>query len=149
MIDYELSPDIAATRDQLHMLAEHAMRPIARDYDEREHEKPWDFINMMWQLSKNSGIGPGREKDKKEKSADAERNLRTCVAVEELSWGDAGLYLAMPGPGLGGAAVMAAGTPQPKTSIVPPLFTVTGPAPNTAIPLFAFTVPPLMMVPPV
>ena len=30
MIDYELSPDIAATREQLHMLAEHAMRPIAR-----------------------------------------------------------------------------------------------------------------------
>ena len=114
MIDYELSPDIAATRDQLHMLAEHAMRPIARDYDEREHEKPWDFINMMWQLSKNSGIGPGATKDKKEKSVDGERNLRTCVAVEELSWGDAGLYLAMPGPGLGGAAVMAAGTPEQK-----------------------------------
>lgn len=114
MIDYELSPDIAATRDQLHMVAEHAMRPIARDFDEREHEKPWDFINMMWQLSKNSGIGPGASKDKKEKSVDAERNLRTCVAVEELSWGDAGLYLAMPGPGLGGAAVMAAGTPAQK-----------------------------------
>jgi acyl-CoA dehydrogenase len=114
MIDYELSPDIAATRDQLHMLAEHAMRPIARDYDEREHEKPWDFINMMWQLSKNSGIGPGASKDKKDRTVDGERNLRTCVAVEELSWGDAGLYLAMPGPGLGGAAVMAAGTPEQK-----------------------------------
>src|SRR6185369_9216148 len=101
-------------REQLHMLAEHAMRPIARHYDENEHEKPWDFINMMWQLSKNSGIGPGREKDKKERTVDAERNLRTVVAVEELSWGDAGLYLAMPGPGLGGAAVMAAGTAEQK-----------------------------------
>ncbi len=114
MIDYELSPDIASTRDQLHMLAEHAMRPIARHYDEQEHEKPWDFINMMWQLSKNSGIGPGASKDKKDRTVDSERNLRTVVAVEELSWGDAGLYLAMPGPGLGGAAVMAAGTPAQK-----------------------------------
>ena len=114
MIDYELSPDIAATREQLHMVAEHAMRPIARDFDEREHEKPWDFINMMWQLSKNSGIGPGASKDKKEQSVDAERYLRIVVAVEELSWGDAGLYLAMPGPGLGGAAVMAVGTPDQK-----------------------------------
>mgnify|MGYP001229588498 FL=1 len=114
MIDYELSPDLAAMREQLHMVAEHAMRPIARDFDEREHEKPWDFINMMWQLSKNSGIGPGASKDKKERSVDAERNLRTVVAVEELSWGDAGLYLAMPGPGLGGAAVMAVGTPDQK-----------------------------------
>ena len=102
MIDYELSPDLAAMREQLHMVAEHAMRPIARDFDEREHEKPWDFINMMWQLSRNSGIGPGASKDKKEQSVDAERYLRIVVAVEELSWGDAGLYLAMPGPGLGG-----------------------------------------------
>jgi acyl-CoA dehydrogenase len=119
MIDFELSPDIAATYDQLHMLAEHAMRPIAREYDEREHEKPWDFINMMWQLSRSSGIGPGASKDKdaKDKGAapvDRERNLRTVVAVEELSWGDAGLYLAIPGPGLGGAAVMAVGTPDQK-----------------------------------
>jgi acyl-CoA dehydrogenase len=113
MVDYELSPDIAITREQLHMLAENAMRPIAREYDEREHEKPWDFINMMWQLSKSSGIGPGATKDPKQK-ADGERNLRTVVAVEELSWGDAGLYLAIPGPGLGGAAVMAVGTPEQK-----------------------------------
>ncbi|HEY2387308.1 MAG TPA: acyl-CoA dehydrogenase family protein [Candidatus Binatia bacterium] len=119
MIDFELSPDIASTYEQLHMLAEHAMRPIAREYDEREHEKPWDFINMMWQLSRSSGIGPGASKDKdaKDKGAaavDRERNLRTVVAVEELSWGDAGLYLAIPGPGLGGAAVMAVGTPDQK-----------------------------------
>ena len=119
MIDFELSPDIAATYEQLHMLAEHAMRPIAREYDEREHEKPWDFINMMWQLSRSSGIGPGASKDKdaKDKGApavDRERNLRTVVAVEELSWGDAGLYLSIPGPGLGGAAVMAVGTPDQK-----------------------------------
>ena len=114
MIDYELSPDLAAMREQLHMVAEHAMRPIARDFDEREHEKPWDFINMMWQLSRNSGIGPGASKDKKEPSVDTERYLRIVVAVEELSWGDAGLYLAMPGPGLGGAAVMAVGTPDQK-----------------------------------
>jgi len=115
MIDFELSPDIAATYEQLHMLAEHAMRPIAREYDEREHEKPWDFINMMWQLSRSSGIGPGASKDKeKGATVDSERNLRTCVAVEELSGGDAGLYLAIPGPGLGGAAVMAVGTPDQK-----------------------------------
>ena len=113
MIDFELSPDIAATYEQLHMLAEHAMRPIAREYDEREHEKPWDFINMMWQLSRSSGIGPGASKEKGA-PVDSERNLRTCVAVEELSWGDAGLYLAIPGPGLGGAAVMAVGTPDQK-----------------------------------
>ena len=34
--------------------------------------------------------------------------------VEELCWGDAGLYSAIPGPGLGGAAVRAAGTPEQR-----------------------------------
>ena len=43
MIDFELSPDIERTRQMIHMVAESAMRPIAREYDEREHEKPWDF----------------------------------------------------------------------------------------------------------
>ena len=120
MVDFELSPEIMAQREQLHMLAEHAMRPIAREYDEREHEKPWDFINMMWQLSKASDIGPGKEgkQDGKKKAVDSNRNLRTVIAVEELSWGDAGLYLSIPGPGLGGAAVQAVGTPEQKERVL-------------------------------
>ena len=35
-----------------------------------------------------------------------------CIQVEELCWGDAGLYLRMPTPALGGSAVGAAGTPE-------------------------------------
>jgi acyl-CoA dehydrogenase len=37
-----------------------------------------------------------------------------AVVIEELSWGDAGLYLSIPNSGLGGAAVTAAGTPEQK-----------------------------------
>jgi acyl-CoA dehydrogenase len=37
-----------------------------------------------------------------------------CVSVEELCWGDVGLYLSIPNSGLGGAAVAAAGTPEQK-----------------------------------
>ena len=36
------------------------------------------------------------------------------LSTEELCWGDAGLYLSTPNSGLGGAAVMAAGTPEQK-----------------------------------
>ena len=118
MVDFELSPTLAATRQQTHMLAEHAMRPIGRHYDENEHEKPWDFINTAWQIAKSSGIVAGRDqKEKREKASKAEpdeRGLRIVIAVEELSWGDAGLYLCIPGPGLGGAAVMSVGTPEQK-----------------------------------
>ena len=51
MIDLELSEGIQIQRQMVHAVAEQAMRPIAREYDEREHEKPWDFLSMMWQVS--------------------------------------------------------------------------------------------------
>jgi len=114
MIDFELQEEIVTARDTIHMVAEQAMRPISREYDEREHEKPWDFLNMMWVASQASNpvtFGDGR---KKEKDGASFRNLQSAVTIEELSWGDAGLYLSIPNPGLGGAAVAAAGTPEQK-----------------------------------
>src|SRR5437870_4379825 len=109
MIDFELSEGVQIQRQMVHAVAEQAMRPIAREYDEREHEKPWDFLNMMWQVSSGNPVAGAEKKPREERS---ERNLAMCVAIEELSWGDAGLYLAIPNTGLGGAAVAAAGTPE-------------------------------------
>src|SRR5213592_3503965 len=111
MIDFELSESIQTQRQMVHAVAEQAMRPIAREYDEREHEKPWDFLNMMWQVSSGNPVAGAEKKPREERS---ERNLAMCVAIEELSWGDAGLYLSIPNTGLGGAAVAAAGTPEQK-----------------------------------
>ena len=53
MVDFELSPELAATREQMHMLAEHGMRPIAREYDENEHGEPRQFWETMWQASQS------------------------------------------------------------------------------------------------
>ena len=116
MIDFELSDGMKTMQTMIHMMAEQAMRPISREYDEREHEKPWDFLNMMWNVSRGSSMtGDGPEKgDKKERKAPSEQNLGMCVTVEELCWGDVGLYLSIPNAGLGGAAVAAAGTPEQK-----------------------------------
>lgn len=115
MIDFELPKEIQQVRDMVHMVAENAMRPIAREYDEREHEKPWDFLNMMWQASQNANAVPFGGDGRKEKtSRNSARNLQAVVTIEELSWGDAGLYLSIPNPGLGGAAVAAAGTPEQR-----------------------------------
>ncbi len=113
MIDFELSPEIERSKQMIHMLAESAMRPIAREYDEREHEKPWDFLNMMWTASQATNpvtFGDGRKKD----AGPSVRNVMSAVTIEELSWGDAGLYLSIPNAGLGGAAVAAAGTPEQR-----------------------------------
>jgi acyl-CoA dehydrogenase len=120
MIDFELQPEIENTRSMIHMLAEQAMRPISREYDEREHEKPWDFLKLMWGASQTANpvsFGEGR---KKEKEGPSSRNLMSSVTIEELSWGDAGLYLSIPNPGLGGAAVAAAGTPEQKQRFLAP-----------------------------
>jgi acyl-CoA dehydrogenase len=115
MIDFELPPEVERTKEMIHMLAEQAMRPIAREYDEREHEKPWDFLTTMWQASQASPVTFGGDgKKDKEKSAPSTRHLTSAVSIEELSWGDAGLYLSIPNPGLGGAAVAAAGTPEQR-----------------------------------
>ena len=115
MIDFSLSPETENTRNMIHMMAESTMRPIAREYDEREHEKPMEWLNMMWNASKGLiSLGDGEKKPTKGERKPSERQLRTAVLIEELSWGDAGLYLSIPNSGLGGAAVMAAGTAEQR-----------------------------------
>ena len=125
MIEFKLSNAVERMQQITHAVAEGMMRPISREYDEREHEKPWDFIRTMWNVSKDNPIGGKRAKggngaapEAESEAADGnehnERNLGMCVSVEELSWGDAGLYLSIPNAGLGGAAVNAAGTPEQR-----------------------------------
>jgi len=123
MIDFEISPRIKGTKNMVHMFAESAIRPIARQYDEQEHEKPWDLLKMM-QKFMGGGIGGalGTEEKKKEEKPEGEpkekkpreTNLAGAITVEEVFWGDAGIALSIPGPGLGGAAVQASGTPEQK-----------------------------------
>ena len=114
-MDFALSDKAEERKAFMHMIAESLMRPISRQYDEEEHTEPWDFFNAMWEGSKDTTeaahIGGKAEK----RSGPSERNLIAAVQNEELSWGDAGLYLSLPHPGLGGAAVTAVGTSEQKT----------------------------------
>src|SRR5262245_51195889 len=123
MIDFSLSSATDNSRRMVHMVAENTMRPISREYDEREHEKPTEWLDMMWNVSQGSAVTFGGSSEKKEGKRGAssgkdgghsERFLNSAVSIEELSWGDAGLYLSIPNPGLGGAAVAAAGTPDQR-----------------------------------
>ena len=129
MIDFELEPAVRAQLKIYHAVAENMMRPISREYDEHEHEKPWQFYETMWLAAQTLGPGTAPAKDdtagkgaglKNGDEADQSdgrqklRNLYTCLSTEELCWGDAGLFLSIPNPGLGGAAVAAAGTPEQK-----------------------------------
>ncbi len=120
MIDFEQSPKIRATKNMIHMFADGAIRPVARQYDEQEHEKPRELFKMVQQVMKGGlgGMGGGDKKkdeggEKKEKKP-SEAQMMNSITVEEIFWGDAGIALALPGGGLGGAAVSTSGTPEQK-----------------------------------
>ncbi len=114
MIDFEFEPQVRSRVQMYHAVAENMMRPISREYDEREHEDPVQYFETMWQASALADVGPAARSDGDRKSGPNLRNLNTVITTEELSWGDVGLYLSTPNAGLGGAAVMAAGTPDQK-----------------------------------
>lgn len=121
MINFELSPRMKGTKNMVHQFAENVLRPIAREYDEKEHEKPWDILNMVQKFMGGGVAGAVGVEDKAKKDEEKpkekkprESNLTGGVTVEEIFWADAGIALAFPGPGLGGAAVQASGTPEQK-----------------------------------
>ncbi len=117
-MDFSLSEKALERKAFMHMVAESLMRPISRQYDEEEHTEAWDFFNAMWEGSRDdteAATIAGKAGKAGKKDGPNERNLIMAVQTEELSWGDAGLYLSIPNPALGGAAVNAVGTPEQKS----------------------------------
>ena len=120
MIDFSLPTPIERQVQLLTMLGEQVMRPVARYYDEHEGERPWDYINMIWQTVRAQGgqtLAPPPTSEKSESNGEKRpriANLMMIHTFEALSWGDAGLYLSTPSSALGGAAVAAAGTAEQK-----------------------------------
>ena len=95
-ISFEPAPNTVAAREMYHRIAREQMRPVARKYDEQEHEMPLEFVRFMWAKGRSppgSFTGP------------SDGFVQVCVQAEELCWGDAGLYLRIPSPALGGSAV--------------------------------------------
>jgi acyl-CoA dehydrogenase len=97
-------------------------RPIARKYDEyeNEHKEVKELQDLIGLMGGKLGFSGGRKKEgEKEDAKDSEkvntgRGVTMMVAAEELTWGDAGLALAIPGMGLGNAAINAVATPEQK-----------------------------------
>jgi acyl-CoA dehydrogenase len=117
-IDFEIPDRVLQEQQMIKAVAEGVMRPLSRDMDEHEHERPWPFINMMWpvlreqQAKSLEKIKSGTDKPKREGPGIA--NLRMIFLAEQLSWGDVGIYLCMPAALLGGSAIEATGTPEQK-----------------------------------
>ena len=124
MISFEIPDKVRNTVTLMTMVAENMMRPVARYFDDHEHEIPWDYINMMHDANKQMGSGgfvPSSDKPRKAPEGEAPKKegprigyQRLAYSAEVLSWGDTGLYLCSPVGLLGAAAVAATGTPEQK-----------------------------------
>ena len=113
MINFHVPEDVTSEVELAKMVAEQVMRSKSRYYDEHEHERPLEYINIMWPVIKE------QEKKRFERASNGSRQeasgprnaaLRLVMLVEMFSWGDAGQYLSTPNAALGGAAVQAVGT---------------------------------------
>ena len=114
MIHPLLPNQLQKTQETMRMAAEFILRPISRKYDKAEHEPPVEMEQLNQAAAaqkKETEMG-----DDSVKSMDlGGRNLWAVISLEQMCWGDVGLFLARPGTGLGNAAIMAVGNPDQKT----------------------------------
>jgi len=117
----------------IQVIAEQVMRPESRRLDEREHERPVKFIQMIWpqmremervnleaalRRAHKNGDEPTAADDPEHPPCDTctdevnLANLTLIHLIETLSWGDAGVYLCIPASALAGAAINAVGTAE-------------------------------------
>ncbi len=119
MIDFELPPAAKMTQKMVHGMALSMLRPLSKKYDSYEHEH--DRKDELAGIGKmmRGGMGGGKKKEKPKDEGDKKpkgpgQGFMTIIASEEMSWGDAGLLLAIPGAGLGNAAIAAVASPEQK-----------------------------------
>ena len=114
----EFSLDLNEDQQQLqkwvHDFAEDVIRPVASEYDQKE-ETPWPVIEeaakiglYSWEFIANAFGDP--------------TGITFPMISEELTWGDAGIALAIMGSTLGVSGIIGNGTPQQIAEWVPQCF---------------------------
>lgn len=113
MINLELAKKHRDTFEQTMMLSEHMIRPFSRKYDKEEHTYPKEMEQVAELISggRSEAMGGGKKKAQPDGVVNG-GNMGAVVGLFGLCWGDVGLFLAMPGSGLGNAAINAVGTPE-------------------------------------
>ena len=115
MINLEVNEKMAQIKSGMNNMAKGMLRPIARKYDELEHEYPKE-LDMFRQIKIMNR--PKKKKEGEEKKADNPAgkklgaNLSMVITIEEMCWGDLGLLLSLPNAGLGNAAILAVATDE-------------------------------------
>lgn len=124
-INFDIPDHIQQQTQMIKWVAESTMRPFARQYDEDEHARPKEFIEQMWPVTRDQQkatldkLRQQRENGGERKSGrPSTRLLGLMLLVEMMAWGDAGIYLCLPSPALGGAAIEAVGTTEQKLRLL-------------------------------
>ncbi|MBI5666429.1 MAG: acyl-CoA dehydrogenase family protein [Chloroflexi bacterium] len=119
-ISFEIPENVQQMTQATAFMAQTYMRPYSRQLDENEHERPKEFVEAMWPILRDQQKAtldkltrPANGDGEKKKRSSA-ANLRLMLLVEQLAWGDAGVYLCLPSAGLGGFAIEAVGTTEQK-----------------------------------
>ena len=107
----ELSQDQKDIQEWAHGFAENVIRPAGAEYDERE-ETPWDIIKEA------AKIGIYGFESLAQFFADPS-GLMLPIVNEELTWGDAGIGMALMGTALPVAAIFGQGTGEQVGEWVP------------------------------
>jgi acyl-CoA dehydrogenase len=118
-IEFEAPKPIVNQQVMLKTVADNMMRPVSREFDENEHEIPWNYIEFMHNAMLSMGgssLAPSEDKNKIEENKKRPPIGYQLIAaqIEALCYGDLGMYHCLPGGGLGAAAVYSAGTEEQK-----------------------------------
>src|SRR5260370_974147 len=130
MVSFELTDEQREIRDWVHSFAEKEIRPVAHQYDESE-EFPWPVVK------KAAEVGLYGVEFLQQTYADA-TGIMPALVAEELTWGCAGIALAIQGTGLPIAAIFSQGTPEQIATWIPACF---GTVEKPALGAFAVTEP--------
>ncbi len=111
MVSYQLSDEQNEIRDWVHDFAEREIRPQAHLYDEEERF-PWEIVQ------KAADIGLYSHEFLGQTFSDT-TGIMPALVAEELTWGCAGIALAIQGTGLPVAAIFGQGTPEQVSTWIP------------------------------
>ena len=112
MLDFSLTSEQEEIRQLAHDFAEKEMRPKADYFDEHE-ETPWEVMKKAHEVGLDAASGFPTEY-----GGGGLDFMSELVLTEELSWGDAGMAVAINATGLCGAGILAMGTEEQKSKYI-------------------------------
>ncbi|MEM3086807.1 MAG: acyl-CoA dehydrogenase family protein [Halobacteria archaeon] len=109
MVDFSLPPELEDLQRRTRAFAAEQMRPLAREYDGKEHAIPHGFLAEARKRRihrPEPGVGLS--------------SMEAAVFAEELAWGDPGLLRTLPGTGLAGVAITVGATAEQREKFLAP-----------------------------